>query len=827
MLPVVPLREQVMFPGIVMILDVGGPAWKALAEEIDAGRVKRVLLVTDPSGVLEGGRAGKLLDDGVRLRKVAGVGAEGRIGVEAEVIRLAPTGKDFRVILRGVERGRIGSLLQLFPYLTAEVESVEERPGSGREFDELVVAVRDRAKEFIHLDPNAPKEATEVVDGIDSPSALADRVAAHLDLSVAERVAIQTELDVASRLRRVLAGLDQRIHELSEPAGQDAVDPALREQILREKMRKIQEELGEGGEDPGLDDLEQRVRAAGMPPEVDAVARKELRRLRGMQGASPDFNVGRTYVEWLADLPWSKRTEDKIDLAAAREVFDADHHGLEKVKKRMLEYLAVRRLRPNKKGPILLLVGPPGVGKTSLGRSIARALGRKFVRVSLGGVRDESEIRGHRRTYIGALPGRIIHALKQAGTKNPVFLLDEVDKLGSDMRGDPAAALLEVLDPEQNGTFSDHYLEVPFDLSEVIFVATANDLSPVSAPLRDRMEILSIAGYTADEKRVIAQRHLVPRQLAEHGLGGGTEGADAAAPVLAFTDAAVDEIIDSYTREAGVRNLEREIGAIVRGVAVKVAAGETFRAEVTAGDVPEHLGPPRFFSDLAEESNPPGVVTGLAWTPTGGEILFVEATRMPGHGKLTLTGQLGDVMQESAQAALSFVRSHAADWGFGPEVFADSDFHLHVPAGGVAKDGPSAGVALTTALVSLLAERPVRGDVAITGEVTLRGHVLPVGGIGSKVLAAHRAGAHRVVLPARNAKDLADVPPAVREALDIVLVSRVSEALDAALLPPAAVTGLIPTGPLSAGGTPPRPAPPLPPLVANDQSSPLPSRLIA
>jgi ATP-dependent Lon protease len=821
MLPVVPLREQVMFPGIVMILDVGGPAWKALAEEIGAARVKRLLLVTDPSGTLEGGRAGKLLDDGVRLRKLndGGAGAEGRLGVEAEVIRISPAGEDFRVILRGVERRRIRAVLQLFPYLTAEVDAVDERPGAGRDFDDLVVAVRDRAKDFIHLDPDAPKEATEVVDGIDSPGALADRVAAHLDLTVAERIAIQAELDVTARLRRVLAGLDQRIHELSDAAAKDQIDPALREEILREKMRKIQDELGEAGEGPALDDLDQRVRAAGMPPEVDAVARKELRRLRGMQSASPDFSVGRTYVEWLADLPWSKRTEDKIDLAAAREVFDADHHGLEKVKKRMLEYLAVRRLRPNKKGPILLLVGPPGVGKTSLGRSIARALGRKFVRVSLGGVSDESEIRGHRRTYVGALPGRIIHALKQAGTRNPVFLLDEVDKLSSDVRGDPAAALLEVLDPEQNGTFSDHYLEVPFDLSEVIFVATANDLTPVSAPLRDRTEILHIAGYTPDEKRVIAQRHLVPRQVTEHGL---------VAESLAFSDGAVDEIIASYTREAGVRNLEREIGAIVRAVAVKVAAGDAFRAEVTPAEVPEYLGPPRFFSDLAEESNPPGVVTGLAWTPAGGEILFVEATRMPGHGKLMLTGQLGDVMQESAQAALSFVRSHAADWGIAPEVFAQSDLHLHVPAGGVPKDGPSAGVALTTALVSLLADRPVRGDVAITGEVTLRGHVLPVGGISSKVLAAHRAGARRVVLPARNAKDLVDVPPAVREALDIVLVSRVGEALDAALLP-AAVTTIVPTDPpLSpGGGLPPRPAPPLPPLVANDQSSPLPSRLIA
>jgi ATP-dependent Lon protease len=575
-----------------------------------------------------------------------------------------------------------------------------------------------------------------------------------------------------------------------------AEDPALREEILRERMRAIQAELGEESDDSGVDELAEKLRAANLPAEADAAAKRELRRLRTMADG-PEKQVARTYLEWLVELPWSKRTEDKLDLEAARKILDDDHDGLDKIKRRVVEYLAVRKLKPNKKGPILLFAGPPGVGKTSLGKSIAKALGREYVRVSLGGVRDESEIRGHRRTYVGALPGRIIQALRRAGTRNPVFVLDEIDKLSADFRGDPAAALLEVLDPEQNGTFSDHYLEVPFDLSEVIFLATANDLAPIAAPLRDRMEIIPLTGYTRAEKRKIAMNHLVPRQLAEHGL---------AVEDVRFAEDAIDTVVDGYTAEAGVRNLERELASIIRAIAVDVAAGAKGAREIQAADVPSFLGPARFQSETAEETEIPGVVTGLAWTPVGGEVLFIEATKMPGHGKLSITGQLGDVMRESAQAALSYVRSHAAELGVDPDVFARTDVHLHVPAGATPKDGPSAGQAITTALVSLFTGRRARGDVAMTGEITLRGHVLPVGGIASKVLAAHRAGIRRVVLPARNAKDLGDLPAEVKSALDIVLVKRVDETLAVALEPDVQPT-ILPI-------LPPPPAPAPSPLLA-------------
>ncbi len=545
-----------------------------------------------------------------------------------------------------------------------------------------------------------------------------------------------------------------------------------REAVLRQKLKAIQDELGEGEEGEDATEFEEKIKAAGMPEEVEATARKQLDRLRSMPSASAEYTVTRTYLEWLVELPWSKRTDDRLDLKEAREILDADHYDLQKIKRRILEYLAVRKLAPHKKGPILCLAGPPGVGKTSLGKSIARALGREFVRISLGGVRDEAEIRGHRRTYIGALPGRIIQGMKRAGTHNPIFMLDEIDKLGADFRGDPSAALLEVLDPEQNNSFSDHYLEVAFDLSEVIFIATANDLTPIPAALKDRMEILELPGYTREEKQHIADRYLVPKQLREHGLTSDH---------LTLPAHTLSVLIDHYTREAGVRNLEREIANVVRGIAVKVASGETIRTEVTPEDAEEYLGPQRFFSEIAERTEQPGVATGLAWTPTGGDILFIEATRMPGKGNLNLTGQLGAVMKESATAALSYVRSHAAQWGLAPDFLEKIDLHVHVPAGAIPKDGPSAGVTLLTALVSLLTGRRVRGDVAMTGEVTLRGSVLPVGGIKEKVLAAHRAGIKRVILPERNAKDLVDVPDEVKRTLEVVVARRVDEVLHAAL----------------------------------------------
>ena len=634
-------------------------------------------------------------------------------------------------------------------------------------------------KTIIELSPDIPDEAAQVLDAVREPSHLADLAAANLDLSTDERVALLGELDVHARLSKVLAQLQHRVEvfkvkEKIDTQVREEFSKHQREAVLRQKMKAIQEELGEADEGEDAGEFDEKIKQAGMPADVEEVARRQLKRLRGMQAASAEYTVTRTYLEWLVELPWSKRTDDLLDLGEARAILDADHYDLEKIKRRIVEYLAVRKLAPNKKGPILCLAGPPGVGKTSLGKSIARALGRQFVRISLGGVRDEAEIRGHRRTYIGALPGRIIQGIKKAGTRNPIFMLDEIDKLGADFRGDPGAALLEVLDPEQNNSFSDHYLEVTWDLSEVIFIATANQLDTIPPALRDRMEILELPGYTRYEKVAIAKQYLIPKQLAEHGL---TEHH------LAWDDRALDEIVDHYTREAGVRNLEREIAAVTRGVAVKVAAGESFVPEITAAGVEEYLGPARYTSEVSERTEVPGVATGLAWTPTGGEILFVEASRMPGKGNLQLTGQLGNVMKESAQAAMSYVRSHARALGIPEGFFEKIDVHLHVPAGAIPKDGPSAGNALLSAIVSLLTGRHVRGDTAMTGEITLRGNVLPVGGIKEKVLGAHRAGLKRVILPERNRKDLVDVPPDVQKDIEFHFVRRVDETLAASLEP--------------------------------------------
>ncbi|MFI5290198.1 MAG: endopeptidase La, partial [Polyangia bacterium] len=617
-------------------------------------------------------------------------------------------------------------------------------------------------------------------DAIRDPSRLADVACANLELATDDRMMLLEELDVPTRLRRVLEALQHRVQvfevkEKIDTQVREEFGKHQREAVLRQKLKAIQEELGEFEDGEDVSEFEEKIKAAGMTEEVEKVARKQLERLRSMPAASAEYTVTRTYLEWLVELPWSKRTEDRLELSDARDILNADHYDLEKVKRRILEYLAVRKLAPHKKGPILCLAGPPGVGKTSLGKSIARALGREFVRISLGGIRDEAEIRGHRRTYIGALPGRIVQGMKRVGTHNPVFMLDEIDKLGADFRGDPSAALLEVLDPEQNNSFSDHYLEVPFDLSEVIFIATANDLTPIPAALKDRMEILELPGYTRQEKRHIAERYLVPKQLTEHGL---------TTDHVAITGPAIDEIIDHYTREAGVRSLERELANVIRGVAVKVASGESFRAEIRAEDVEGYLGPARFFSEVAERTEEAGVATGLAWTPTGGDILFIEATRMPGKGNLVLTGQLGAVMKESAQAALSYVRAHAAQWGIPIDFLEKTDLHLHVPAGAIPKDGPSAGTTMLVAMVSLLTGRRVRGDLAMTGEITLRGAVLPVGGIKEKVLAAHRAGIKRVIMPERNAKDLVDIPEEIRRSLEVTLVKKVDEALAAALEEP-------------------------------------------
>ncbi|HTJ41237.1 MAG TPA: endopeptidase La, partial [Kofleriaceae bacterium] len=602
-------------------------------------------------------------------------------------------------------------------------------------------------------------------------------------LEVGEKQDVLETFDLKNRTRKVLQFLSRqlevlKVRERINTQVQEEMGRNQREYVLRQQLKAIKEELGElddGGGD--LDEFGEKIAKAKMPEEAEKVAKKQLERLKGMQPSSAEYTVTRTYLEWLVELPWAISTEDHIDLPEVRRCLDEDHYDLDKVKKRIVEYMAVRKLKNDKKGPILCLAGPPGVGKTSLGRSVARAIGRKFVRVSLGGVRDEAEIRGHRRTYVGSLPGRVIQGIKKAGTNNPVFVLDEIDKLGHDFRGDPASALLEVLDHEQNSSFSDHYLEVTFDLSKVMFIATANQLDPIPWALRDRLEIIELPGYTRQEKRHIARKFLVPKQLDEHGLKPER---------CEITDDAVFEVIDSYTREAGVRNLEREIGSLCRAVAVRVAEGHAKENEIINGpEVEEILGPNKFVSEVADRTSEPGVATGLAWTAVGGDILFIEATKMPGKGKLTLTGQLGDVMKESVTAALSFVRSHAGALGLDAGNFLENvDLHVHVPAGAVPKDGPSAGVTMYTALVSLLTGAPVRPDVAMTGEITLRGNVLQIGGLKEKLLAAHRAGIKRVIIPERNVKDLIDVPDEVKKEIEIHSVKRMDEVLALALKDP-------------------------------------------
>jgi ATP-dependent Lon protease len=679
-------------------------------------------------------------------------------------------------VLRGVERRRITGFVQEKPFLVATYDPLVEIRKDPIEIDGLGMAVYDVAKQLIAISPDIPDEAAQILDQNKDPARLGDIAAATVDLSAEERASLLVEVDVAERLRRLLVLLQRKVELIKvkqkiDTQVREEFSKHQREAVLRQKLKAIQDELGEGDESSDLDSFEEKIKASGMLEETAKVARKQLERLRQMAPSSAEYTVQRTYLEWLVELPWSKATTDTLELDQARKVLDADHYDLQKVKKRVLEYLAVRKLAPSKKGPILCLVGPPGVGKTSLGKSVARSLSREFIRASLGGVRDEAEIRGHRRTYIGALPGRIIQGMRRVGTRNPVFMLDEIDKLGADFRGDPAAALLEVLDPEQNNAFSDHYLEVNFDLSAVIFIATANTLETIPPALLDRMEVLEIPGYTRDEKLEIAKRHLVPKQIAEHGLDERQ---------ISFDEESLTAIIEQYTREAGVRNLEREVANVIRGVAVKVAEDLPYQPKLDPAQIADFLGPQKFFSEVAERTEVPGVATGLAWMPTGGDILFIEASQMPGKGSLILTGHLGDVMKESARAALSWVRTHVEEFNLNPD-FEKLDVHLHVPAGAVSKDGPSAGVAMIVALASLFTGRRVRGDVAMTGEITLRGSVLPVGGIKEKVLAAHRAGIRRVILPDRNRKDMVDIPESVRKDLELVFVKRIQEALELTL----------------------------------------------
>ncbi|MGB5697489.1 MAG: endopeptidase La [Polyangiales bacterium] len=766
-LPVLPIRNAVLFPAAVAPFDVGREKSVALVEDIENldQPIIAIMAQRDPS-----------TDD-------PGQNDLYPVGVAARVLKaLKHSSGNYSLILQGLVRIRLEQVVTTEPYLRARVSRLHEPPADDVESEALAMSLRDIAKQVIQLMPELPREAGSLIDSIQERGQLADLVAANLDAPVDEKSQLLETLDPKDRIRKVLRLLTRQLEilkmrerinsQIKEEMGKNQ-----REYVLRQQLKAIKEELGEEEGDQGdLDILEERIAKANLPGEADNVAHKQLKRLRQMQVGSAEYTVVRTYIDWILDIPWTKQTSDNMDIAAVRKVLDEDHSGLEKVKKRIVEYLAVRKLKTDKKGPILCLIGPPGVGKTSLGRSVARALGRKFHRISLGGVHDEAAIRGHRRTYVGALPGQVIQGMKKASTINPVFMLDEIDKVGHDFRGDPAAALLEVLDPEQNDTFSDHYLEIPYDLSKVMFIATGNMGDTIPAPLRDRMEIIEIPGYTRREKADIARVHLVPKQLDEHGIKPEQ---------ITLEDSAIESIIDHYTREAGVRNLERQIASVIRGVAVKVAEGETGPWIISDEDsLRPYLGAPRFSSEVAERTAETGVATGLAWTPVGGEILFIECTKMHGTGKLQLTGQLGDVMKESAQTAMSYVRTRAKSFGIAEDFLEKSDIHIHIPAGAMPKDGPSAGVTMMTAIVSLLTGIHVRHDVAMTGEITLRGRVLPVGGIKEKVLAAHRAGIKRVILPERNTADLDEVPEEVRETLEFVPVSKMDAVLANALLDP-------------------------------------------
>jgi len=696
-----------------------------------------------------------------------------------------------RILVQGLKRIEIREYVQQEPYLRARVAPLQDTVLPAADMSALQTHMVGQFAKFVSMVPYLPDELQGVVMNIKDPGRAADLIAANLNISVDEKQDLLNTLNVRSRLEKLSTILNREV-ELVELGNkiqsqvQSELNKNQKEFYLRQQMRAIQKELGEGDSRSGeIEDLRKKIEDAKMPPAALKAAENELERLRIIPPESAEHSMVRTYLEWLVNLPWSISTEDNLDIPHARQVLDEDHYDLEKIKDRILEYLAVRKLKHDPKGPILCFVGPPGVGKTSLGRSIARAMGRKFIRLSLGGVRDEAEIRGHRRTYIGSLPGRILQSLRNAGSNNPLFMLDEVDKLGMDFRGDPASALLEVLDPEQNFSFSDHYLEVAFDLSKVMFITTANYLEPVPPALRDRMEVIELAGYTEEEKLEIAKRHLILKQITENGLTND---------LIAFADEAVLSIVHSYTHEAGVRNLEREIGRVCRKVARAFTEGHTEKTEITGSKVTELLGPEKHFYEVAERTQEPGVAIGLAWTPNGGDILFIESTRMAGKKGLTLTGHLGEVMKESAQAALSYIRSRADRLGLPPDFFENCDLHLHVPAGAIPKDGPSAGITMATSLASLLTGRPVRSHLAMTGEITLRGKVMPIGGVKEKVLAARRAGVTTVILPKRNEQDLEDVPANVRAELQFRFVETVDEALDLALEPAAIPVDAKPQG---------------------------------
>ncbi len=764
---ILPLRDSVLFPQAVLPLSAGRPSSVQLIEDaVRGGRLIGVVTQRDAAEDEPG-------PDGLH-----------GVGVVTVIHKTAKqSDATVRLLVQGLSRFRIVEVLEQKPFLRARIEQIREPADAATDLESQALMRNAVAlfQKIVTLSPLLPDEAASLPVNILQPGVLADVIAAALPmLTTAVKQELLETIDVKLRLEKIVTALAKEAEVLElgskiQSEVQSELSKTQREYYLREQMKAIQKELGGADErTQEIEELRAKIDASGMPEEARKEAVRELDRLAKMPPAAAEYTVARTYLDWLIAMPWKAETVDNVDIAEAQRILDADHVGLEKIKERILEYLAVKKIRPEGKDPILCFVGPPGVGKTSLGKSVARALGRKFHRLSLGGMRDEAEIRGHRRTYIGALPGQIVQGLRRAGTRNPVLMLDEIDKLGMDFRGDPASALLEVLDPEQNAMFRDHYLDVPFDLSRVLFITTANVLDPVPAALRDRMEVIQLAGYTEEEKIAIAQQHLVPKQAREHGLTAGTD--------VSFTGEALRVLCRGYTREAGLRNLEREIATICRKIARRRGEGDGEPVTVTPDLVSTFLGAPRWeYEELRERTRQPGVAIGLAWTPVGGDILFVEATRMRGGKTLTLTGQLGDVMKESAQAALSWVRSHADRIGIAPDVWETSDIHVHVPAGAIPKDGPSAGVTMVAALVSVLTGRPVRGDLAMTGEISLSGRVLPVGGIKEKVLAARRAGVKTVILPRRNEKNLLeDVPPAVRESMTFHLVDSIPEVLSVA-----------------------------------------------
>jgi len=759
---ILPIRNAVAYPGTVTPLAIGRERSKRLLDDTKPNE-SIIGLVTQHNPKTDEPNFGDIYS----------------VGTAASVLKVIkmPQGS-IHIVVHGIARFKIVKPIATKPYLKAAVQPLHAKARMTKKLQALIVSVRQAANRVIALSPNVPEEASVLLENIENPSALADFLAANLSLPIAEKQKLLEELNAAKRLEKISVTLANQLDvlELSHKIQgrvRESIEKNQREYFLQEQLKVIQSELGR--EDRVTEELKQigkNIKKAKMPKKVEQEAQRELDRLTKIPPASPEYSVIRTYLDWVCELPWAVQTRDQLDVNKAERILNTDHYDLAKVKKRILEFLAVRKLNPAGKSPILCFVGPPGVGKTSLGKSIARAMGRKFIRISLGGIRDEADIRGHRRTYIGALPGRILQELRKAASKNPVFMLDELDKIGADFRGDPASALLEVLDPEQNFSFTDHYLDQPFDLSTVMFIGTANYTEPVPPALRDRMEVIELPGYTENEKLNIAKKYLVPRQLAEHGLSKST---------LTIKDDALLVIIQSYTREAGVRNLERNIAAVCRAVATEIAKDRKRRATIAQKDLVRILGPTQFESELALRTAMPGVATALAFTPVGGELLFIESASMPGKGNLLLTGHIGDVMKESAQTAFSIVKANAKKLNIEADIFSKFDYHIHVPAGAIPKDGPSAGVAMFTSLVSLLLQKPTRPDVAMTGEITLRGLVLPIGGLKEKILAAKQAGIKTVILPARNKKDIPEVPKEAKKGLKFAFVKNTNEALKLAL----------------------------------------------